>query len=230
MTVTVYWACLEDEWMSAAPPESVSKHFYKKNKIDTSSSMSNVGLCPGFNLNLKNLFTLKSLYDYEFSIMGNEVGTNTYDQAFFEAHVGVRSLEKKLFAFRNRYIFFSDSSSLLTTMYEYPYLEDNNITQNCIPITGMFDIGKWFRESEYTFYLKEDRDSFKIQQEEVYAYVRFHTDQDIRFQQFRYSNVFDDYQKDCYSLTKLHLQTFERYYPLMKTKKLILKEILKRLV
>lgn len=225
MAVTVYWACLEDEWMAATPPEPVAAHFYKKGLVDTSTNMSNIKYCPGFNSNLKNVFTLKSLYDYEFTVKNNEVITTKYDKEFFESHVIIRSIEKRMFSFSNRYIFFTDSSDLEVTLYEYPYLEDNNITSSCMPITGKFNIGKWFRNSDYAFYLKRNVDTFKIERDEVYSYIRFHTDEAISFKQFRYSSIFDGYQKDCFSLTKLALRYFSKYYPLFRTKKLILKDI-----
>ena len=230
MSITIYWACLEDEWMAATPPESVASSFYKKHMVDKSTDMSNIGPCPGFNGNLKNVFTLKSLYSYDFTIKDGQVMTDKYDQEFFESHVLIRSLEKKLFSFKNRYVFFTDESSLKVTLYEYPYLEDNNITDRCIPVTGQFDIGRWFRNSDYGFYLKGTQNTFKIEQGEVYSYVRFHTEEPIVFKQFRYTEVFDKYQKDCYSLTKLGLGNLDKYYSMFKTKKPLLAEIKKELL
>ena len=106
MPITVYWACLEDEWMAAKAPDSVLSNFYKKDLLDHSTDMSSVAPCPGFNGNLKNVFALRSLYDYSFTISESGISTEKYDQQFFESHVLVRSLEKKLFSFKNRYIFF----------------------------------------------------------------------------------------------------------------------------
>lgn len=230
MTITVYWACLEDEWMAAKTPDLVSSNFYKKDLLDQSTELSSVAPCPGFNSNLKNVFALRSLYDYSFTVSGSEVRTEKYDQEFFEAHVLIRSLEKKLFSFKNRYIFFTDAPDLEVTLYEYPYLEDNNITKACIPITGKFNIGKWFRNSDYAFYLKKDYDTFTVEQGEIYSYIRFHTEESILFKQFRYSPKFDLYQKDCYSLTKLGLKQFNKYYSTFKIKGLVLRDIKENLL
>lgn len=230
MTTTVYWACLEDEWMAAKAPDPVSSTFYKKDLLDSRTEMSSVAPCPGFNSNLKNVFALRSLYDYSFTVSGSEVRTEKYDQEFFESHVLIRSLEKKLFSFKNRYIFFTDAPDLEVTLYEYPYLEDNNITKACIPITGKFNIGKWFRNSDYAFYLKKDYDTFTIEQGEIYSYIRFHTEEPILFKQFRYSSKFDSYQKDCYSLTKLGLKQFNKYYSTFKIKNLVLRDIEENLI
>ena len=108
--------------------------------------------------------------------------------------------------------------------------EDNNITKACIPITGKFNIGKWFRNSDYAFYLKKDYDTFTVEQGEIYSYIRFHTEESILFKQFRYSPKFDLYQKDCYSLTKLGLKQFNKYYSTFKIKGLVLQDIKENLL
>jgi hypothetical protein len=228
--ITVYWACLEDEWMAAKAPDSVLANFYKKDLLDHSNDMSSVAPCPGFNGNLKNVFALRSLYDYSFTVSSSGVSTDKYDQDFFESHVLIRSLEKKLFSFKNRYIFFTNASDLEVTLYEHPYLEDNNIAKTCMPITGKFNIGKWFRNSDYAFYLKKDCDTFTIEQEEIYSYIRFHTEEQIIFKQFRYAPIFDSYQKDCFSLTKLGLKQLNKYYTTFKIKNLVLQGIEENLV
>lgn len=230
MTITVYWACVEDEWMAAKEPDSVAFNFYKKDLLDHSTELSSVAPCPGFNSNLKNVFALRSLYDYSFTVSPGGISAEKYNQQFFETHVLVRSLEKRLFSFRNRYIFFTDSPDLEVTLYEYPYLEDNNITKSCIPITGKFNIGKWFRNSEYAFYLKKDCNTFTIEKDEIYSYIRFHTEEPIVFKQFKYTATFDDYQKDCYSLTKLGLKQLNKYYSTFKIKNLILRDIKDNLI
>ena len=69
MAINVYWACLEDIWMLADPPESVSDIFYKKYNFNRSEPTSLINYCPAFNDNLQNLFALKSIYDYNFNLI-----------------------------------------------------------------------------------------------------------------------------------------------------------------
>ena len=156
MSINVYWACLEDEWMAATPPELVSKTYFKKNLVDNSNPLSYIHKCPGFSKNLKNLYTMTSLYDYEFVASNETIVSKNYNQKFLEEHVVVRSFEKKFFSFKTRFIYFTDSSNLDVTFYEYPYLDDNIITSRCIPVAGQFNIGKWFRSTEFAFYLKNN--------------------------------------------------------------------------
>jgi hypothetical protein len=231
MSITVYWACTEDQWMMAEKPESVTSIFYSKNIADKTDTKMSLQYCPAFNDNLTNVYALRSIYDYEFSISNNEVSTNYYDQNFFEKHVHIRSLEKRFFSFRNSYIFFTDCEDLEVTFYEFPFLEDNNITKNCIPITGKFNIGKWFRNTEYAFLLKKNADTFKIEKSEIFCYIRFHTDKKINFKQFRYTDKLDAYNKDGFNLNFYgYLKKLENYYKMFRQKKLVLDEIKRNLL
>jgi hypothetical protein len=226
MSINVYWSCLEDQWMLASEPESVSDLFYKKNLYDKKNQMANLSYCPAFNGSIKNLYTMKSIYDYEFFINENSIGSNMYDQFFFDKHVVVRSAELKMFSFRNSYSFFTDSPSLETTFYQFPFLENNNITERCIPIPGKFDIGKWYRSTEFPFYLKPQFNEFKIYKDEIYGYIKFNTDKKINFIQYRMTNKIKEYLDDCYCMNfGGHLKKLENYYKMFKIKKLILKEI-----
>jgi hypothetical protein len=225
MTITVYWACVEDEWMLATPPDSVESKFYQTYKFDKSEPESLINYCPSFNGNLKNLYTLKSIYNYDFRVENSVLQTEKYDQQFFSKHVTVRSLGKKFFSFHNRYIFFTEEPSLNVTFYEYPFLEDNNITKRCLIPAGKFDIGKWFRNTEFSFLLKKDYNEFKIEKEEVYSYMRIHTDEQVNFVQFRYNQKLSEYNQDGFQLTRCPLKSLENYYKSFRNKKLIIKEI-----
>ena len=225
MAINVYWACLEDIWMLADPPESVSDIFYKKYNFNRSEPTSLINYCPAFNDNLQNLFALKSIYDYNFKIENNNVTSDLYDQKFFNDHVTVRSVINKFFSFKNKYIFFTDEPSLKVTFYEYPYLEDNNITQRCIIPSGIYDIGKWFRNTEFSFILKKEFNEFLIQKNEIYSYMRIHSTEQINFIQFRYNEKLNGYNNDGFNLTKNPLATLKNYYKCFKNKRLILEEI-----
>ena len=226
MTITVYWACIEDDWMLGEEPDPVASKFYKNYNFDKNEPRSFINYCPSFNGNLKNLYNLRSLYTYDFKINSDGLlTTDKFDQRFFDEHVVIRSLKNKFFSFKNRYIFFTEEPSLKVTLYEYPFLEDNNITERCIIPAGVFDIGKWFRNTEFAFFLKKDFNEFKIEKDEVYAYVRFHTEEKIKFVQFRYTQRLGEFNNDGFNLSRSFLKNLENYYKAFKNKKLILKEI-----
>jgi hypothetical protein len=78
--------------------------------------------------------------------------------------------------------------------------------------------------------LKEKYNSFKIEKDEVFAYIKFHTNEKINFKQFVITPELTNFTKDCTVLTKYApLKSLENYYKILKTKKLILKEIKKNL-
>jgi hypothetical protein len=232
MTINVYWACIEKEWMLATPPDPVASVFYKKDLIEEGNRSSQINHCPAFNDNLKNLYAIRSLYDYEFTLTNNTLWSDNYDQEFYNEHVLIRSYEKRFFSFKNSYMFFTDAPSLKTTFYEFPFLEDNNITKRCIPVAGQFDIGKWFRGTEFAFYLKQGYESFKIERGEIYSYVRFHTNEKINLVEFQYSDKLKQYNEERFeAISKVpRLKKLENYYKMLRHKRLIIKEIKENLI
>ena len=227
--MNVYWACVEAEWMAATEPESVSKLFYEKYKFDKSEPESILNYCPSFNGHLNNLFAIRSLYDYEFKIDGENVTSQSNPN--LDRRLIVRSLKNKFFSFQNKYIFFTDAPSLNVSFYEYPYLEDNDITARCMIPAGTYDIGKWFRNSEFSFFLKKDYDSFKINRGDIYSYIRFQTKEKIQFKEFRMNPKLSDFMWDSGNLQNgCPMGSLANYYKAFRSKKLILREIKENLV
>jgi len=129
-------------------------------------------------------------------------------------------------------VFFTDEKSLKMTVGQFPFLEDNNITRRCAILPGAFDIGKWFRPIDFSFYLKNDYDEFKISEDEVYSYITFHTDESINFKQFYPSPTVKQLLSDIL-LSKKYMvgkKSMENFYSMFKTKSMILKEIKKNLI
>lgn len=231
MTVNVYWACIEKNWMVADAPSPVYPSFLKNQNFYDERNNVSLSSCPAFRDSYFNVYGLKSLFDYSFKIQNGIIKSDLYDQEFFDDHVVIRSIDMKFFSFNNRYIFFSDEDSLLTTFYEYPIFEDNNITQKCIPIQGTYDIGKWFRNTEFPFYLKKDVNDFYIERNEVYSYIRFHSKKKIQFIQFKWNSILDNFCSDSTYISRYNkVGLLNNYYKLFKNKKFIIKEIKRNII
>jgi len=230
--INVYWACIENEWMRATEPEPVSSLFYKDRKYDKNYPDVNMHHCPSFNSHLENMFALRSIYSYKFGIRDGQVGADDYDQAFFERHVNIKSIEKKLFSFQQSFIFFTDEESLPVTMSLPPYFEDNNITDRCTVIPGELDIGKWFRNTDLAFYLKRNYNEFCIEEGEIYCYMKFHTTEKINFIQYRQTDKLNLMLLDVLRTKNYKKKVFsiEKFYSMFRSKKIILKEIQENLV
>ena len=110
MTAIVYWASLEKEWMLAKEPEPVSKIFYEKNLHNSKNKNAQLNYCPSFNENLKNLYALRSIYDYSFKIENDQVQSKKRDQHFFNQHVNIRDLNRRLFSLTQGFIFFTEEN------------------------------------------------------------------------------------------------------------------------
>jgi len=233
MAINVYWACLNDQWMRAEEPENVYKRFYQKNISDKDNPLLSLNYCPAFNNNLKNLFAVKSIYDYNFKVSDGNISSLLYDQNFFDKNIIVRSVEKKAFSFLNQFIFFTEDDSLKITGYEYPFFEDNSITERCLFIPGQYDIGKWFRPLEFPFILKNNFNEFQVSEKEVLYYLRFHTEEKINFKQFIPTDKINKYIDIDLSNNigvKKNLKKLDWWYDSFKIKKNIIGEIKKNLI
>lgn len=233
MSIIIYWACNDESWLRAKAPEPVYKDFVK----NPQNQKNNIVMCPATKDYMKNTFSINSLFSYDFKIgslsNNNEIFTNTYDQKFFDNHVLVRSKEDKLFSFLQRFCFFTEEKSLLMSAGILPFLEDNNITKRCTIIPGTFDIGKWFRQVEFAFYLKKDYDEFIIEENEIFQYIKFHTEEKIIFKQFKITSEIKNFLFDSENARmsrKLKLRPLEDYYLMVKNKKYIINEIKNNLV
>jgi hypothetical protein len=230
MSITVYWSCLENEWMRSKEPQSIYKNFAK----DIINKQNNIVSCPATKEYLRNIFGIQSLYDYNFQILKDgAVSSELYDQKFFDNHVLIRSREDKLFSFHQRFVFFTEEKSLLFSGGILPFLENNNITKKCITLPGTFDIGRWFRVLDFAFYLKKEYDSFDINKDEIFQYMQFHTSKKIIFKQFLPTDnirKYLDYAIDSKSSKKSFIKSLDEYYLMLRHKKHIIKEIKRNLI
>jgi hypothetical protein len=233
MSITIYWSLNDESWLRAKTPDPIYKNFVQSPENKKNSLI----LCPATKDYMQNIFSLKSIFSYDFKIDhtqdGNDVTTSMYNQKFFDNHVTVRSKEDKLFSFTQRFCFYTEEKSLLMSAGILPFLEDNNITKRCVVIPGTFDIGRWFRRIEFAFYLKKDYDEFKIEEDEIYQYIKFHTNEKIIFKQFRVNSKIQDLIYDidyARNFRKEKFRSLEEYYLMLKNKKHIIKEIKNNLV
>lgn len=232
MSINVYWSYLDKEWMRVKEPQSVAKNLYEKRLHEDNSSM-NYHLCPFVLEGLKNTFSLQSPYDYSFSIDGDQITTNLYNQDFFNRHVAVRSIQHKSFSFMQPFIFFTEEKSLLINAPAFPHLENNNITKRCSPFVGSIDIGKYFRNIDFAFFLKDPYKDFVIKEGEVFAYVKFETNKKINFIKFEPTEKISDYRLQMQNSLinrKIMFRPVDYYYNNFTIKNKIMKEIKENIV
>ena len=231
MAITVYWACLEDEWVKADEPEKVLKRFYSSRQIKSMERSSPMALnyCPVFNKTLENTYAIKSIYDYSFKIENDKCVSLDHNQKFFDDHIFIRSIDKKFFGYQNKYVFFTEEDSLMMNAYQHPIFEENEITKRCIIIPGAFDIGKYFRNLEFPFILKKEFDEFIVKNEDVLYYLTFDTKEKIKFKQFQVVPELVDMMQSLRRADSFNLRqrvtTMDTWYNKFKGKKWILNKI-----
>lgn len=226
MAITVYWSYMGDEWMRLKEPTSVRKTFYEK-RFHEESNLTEYHKCPFFHNKMNNVYALRSPYDYRFSINNGAVYSSNYNQDFFDRHVTIRSTKNKLFSFYLPFVFFTEEKSLEMSI-TYPSLEDNNITQRCIMLEGTIDIGKYFRNLDYAFFLKDTFDEFVIDNGEIFEYIKFNTDEKINFQKFiptEKIKKYLQYVRNAKNNKKFIFHNPQYYYNNFTIKKAVLKEI-----
>jgi hypothetical protein len=226
MTINVYWSFLEKEWLRTYEPQEVRKILYQK-KMHQDNDLMDYHRCPFVHGHLENVYALFSPYEYSFLVKKDFVNSKQYDQKFFNDHVIVRSLEHKAFSFSMPFVFFTDAKSL-DMSFLYPHLEDNNVTERCMSFEGTFNIGKYFRNIDFAFFLKNKHDEFVIKENEIFGYVKFHTQERIKLHRFVPTNKIDqylDYLKDARANKPVGFKSQNFFYNNFKIKSAILKEI-----
>ena len=228
MAITVYWSCLETEWMRTKAPELVLSKYIK----DFNRPENWVKYCPAIRDELKNTFALRSIYDYSFTVLKDSVSSTFYNQEFFDRHVVVRSIKDRSFSFTTNIVFFTEEPSLKMTGNIAPFLENNVITDRCMLLPGTFDIGKLFRNIEFGFHLKPQYEEFIINFDDVYQYVKFHTEEKVNLVQFKCSDALVKHVRESVQTREYKKGFFnlDYYYKASKTKKFILEEIRKNIL
>lgn len=232
MSINVYWSYVDDEWMRVKEPQPVLKDLYER-RYHESNPLSGYHKCPFVSEGLKNVFSLHSPYDYSFSVKNENINTSMYDQNFFDRHVIVRSAEKKFFSFMMPFVFFTEEKSLEITVPMFPHMENNNITKRCMPFQGTIDIGKYFRNIDFAFFLKDPYEEFIIKENEVFGYIKFNTNKKIKFTKFQTTPKLNNYlidMKKSLDHRDFSFRKVSEYYNNFSIKKNVLKEIKSNLV
>jgi hypothetical protein len=192
----VYWAAsnvTQGSLVSRAlyyPPEPVEafRGYIAQHKHN------NFKLCPAYLDHMNNLFSLRFPVSYTLDLMQDRVGTRSYDQEFFNNFVFIRDMPQRLISFNVRYVFFAEQSC--TMSLQQPYMEDNDLANKTVSMPGTFDIGQWFRTTDYTVQVKSNVDSLNIERGDVYNYLRVDTDEPVEFVRFDYTDELDRIQRD----------------------------------
>jgi hypothetical protein len=148
--------------------------------------------CPAFVDELKNLYGMKSYYDYTLKFgKDNTSSSPDNDQEFYDKHVITKSFKGNLFEFHEDLFFFTDEPSLEMSLLP-AYLEDNSVVNNTIMVPGKIDIGKYFRGLQFAFHMKHNCNELIFSRKEIFFYIKFHTKKKLQFKQFLWTPKIDE--------------------------------------
>ena len=130
-------------------------------------------------------------------------------------------------AFKDFYIFIAVDESL--EMEFLPSnMENNAFNKSSIIIPAVLDVGKYVRIQECAFHCREDK--MEIKENEIYSYVKFKTNNQIKLQRFLWTDAIENVIEDSMiGLKHYRRRTFkplEWYYKkqqAFKTKQRVIK-------
>lgn len=232
----IYWAGYGE---NKNPPHVPSKYIPSINFLEPEKVFNMIckeydgfTKCPAFTDHLKNVYSLKFPIDYNLSYENGMYTSDMYNQDFYDSYILHRSpnLKKPLISIKSWYYFFTENENLELSVTN-AYFSDNDFTKKTFIIPGSFDIAKWPRPIECAFTLREDFKTLNMKRGDDYLYVKFNTDEKIKFKRF-YMNeeIYNDYIN---MISARHVKPFRKiglyyYYDLYiksKYKKLLLKKI-----
>ena len=187
--ITVYWACTDFGFVAPAIDNAYRDlHSRIKSMDGTNPHISNdVRLCPSSNNYIKNTFRVKSPIDYNITWSGNRFSSSSKDLEFFERFVLQRDTSAGFvtLSFAN-YIFFTEEPSLLMEVKNSIYA-NNSFNNNTTLVEGSMDIGKWYRNTDLTFFINNSNTTVDIKRGDPLFYVKFITDKKIKMQKFDFN-------------------------------------------
>lgn len=189
--------------------------------------------CPAFIDHLNNVYSVSTLHNIDLDVHDGHLTSSVMPQEFFES-VTAHSDKEKIYGFDQRVVFIAEDDSLEISQ-ESPFLSETRWGRDTNVIPGKLDIGKYFRVLQVAFSIKKGVKKLKIEEGEPFYYLRFHTDEQIKFVPFYWSIEFEDKMKNMRFAGKGYhkWKPLKFYYDVVKKKnikKLIMKEINKNLM
>lgn len=178
MVARVYWTSLNPTWVLADDPVPV----WSKLRDSKRDSFQELDRCPAMNKHMRNYFGIRSEYSIEFSYDNENNSYSTDDIDLFQNRIVHRNQTDNLWTFQHNLAFFTPEDSLEMTANLPALYEDNFAATHAMPVSGKMDIGRWFRPTEFAFYLRGSE--WKVNYGDIYQYLYFNTNEKIEFVKF----------------------------------------------
>jgi hypothetical protein len=241
MENTVYWnhnVDLKSTEFLTLPLISLEQHLKSKEKEKKDNNLMHGYLaCPAAKQTLKNTFVVKAGFDITLSFEDNSYSIDTkkvkdpqVKSEFLNKFFMCRSFKDKLVTFTHNTLLFCEKN--INAIQMHPFLEDSEYARNTGQIVGEYNISKWYRPIQPTFYCYKDK--IEIKEGDVLFYLMFRSEDDVKLKEYEMTSKME---RAIYSNTSLKeykaMKTMKYLYELFTLRKLdkkLLKEIKNNLV
>ena len=190
--------------------------------------------CPAAQDELKNYFAIRADADLSFKF-NKENGIEIKSPTRFDPNFAfiVRSKKNQFCSLNSSYIFFSEEDVEIT---QFPaFFEDNSFVKNTQLTVGKFNVSKWFRPFDCTFFLKsKENEIINIKRGDILFYIKVNTNKKVKFKEFIYTQKHHIFVNSCTVVKEFQYNTpLNILYSLFNNKNLskrVLKEIKTNLV
>jgi hypothetical protein len=183
--ITIYWSFDGKYQIRAEEPVPIIQNYFKNKEAKDYEYIR----CPSFQEQFHNTYGIKSIFDYNVKFQKNGITSDKHDQNFYDEFVNPRNVKSKLASFNMSYVFLADNNDL-EMEYLQPTMEDNSFNNSAILIPGKINIGKYVRPLDCAFHARDTR--VEIEENDIYAYVKFNTKKKIKFKRFFYTQELQD--------------------------------------
>ena len=236
--INVYWSCrdkLVNNELLYFPPSNLTKelNFHYSEKSKSKQNELNFYLrCPAFKEKYKNTFVVKAFKDYYLEYTSQKdnsfrITSSDKNEKEFENSFMPRDISLKLGTLQWLNYYYSDTSLEMETFPAYHFNTEFN--QKTHFLDGQFNINKWFRPIDLTFFLKPQYNSLSIKRGDPLFYIRFKTKNNIKLSYFKYNSKLHEFSTQLVNYKEFNPhQPFKKLYDLFLEKKYnvrILKEI-----
>ena len=176
----VYWSPMPSRVVSpmkVEEPELALRHFPK------SITEDNVNKCPAMADYHKNLFAIKFPLSYKIEVFSDgDLCSELYTPKVFQEIVRIRDKSKRLYSLNFNSVFVTDVPCDIEITSAHTIR--NDFTKKTFLVPGKYDIGKWVRPLECAFFADPECDKIDINAGDVWAFIRFRTEDKVNFKRF----------------------------------------------
>jgi hypothetical protein len=212
--MNIYWAAMPNEIISPLKfdnPSPAIKHFPKP-------SGSNVNKCPAMIDYHKNTYALTFPMAYNLTIaQDGEVHTGDYTREILEHLLTIRDQADKLYSLNFNSLFIAEQPCEIEVFT--PTTVKNSFVKNTFLVPGTYDIGEWIRPLECAFFVDKEGAQLTINQGDVWAYIRFKTNEPVNLRRFFFTPemhpLLSDIARSVWPATK-NVRKLEVFYHMLR--------------